>query len=460
MKTKIFKIKSINRTVLILTALPIIFALLFFGFVYFMKWIFTSGNQYIAIIATLAIVFGVFTLCKKIATRNYIVTINKDRLTVTKVGSSERSLQLNQITKLAFRTHQQGCLLIIEASGFEFAKFDVSLKQAQQIQDIIEELQQYNSYNVVEGKDQRGVWTNYVNPNAVNSTPASFGQVYRNQVNSKRKTKWVGIAISLAVMAVLIAPFFINPKAFYDSKDGKVYFGSKELVGVDPQKTTILSYHVLKDSTHVYYKDRILEWADYATFQCLREPFYMDKNGIYFETSNFYTPNKIKPLEGEYDAATFRSVDGYASTLFKDKNNLYEIDVFGQPPLRKITFPGLDVESFQGLENNYWFADKNHVYFAGEGDLKQCKEIDRASFEILSLQVVKDKNRVYFLTYHLKSEHGVAGEHKGYKVLEGADAPTFQKLDDKRFVDKNEVWTISSEEEKKEPKATRREDVK
>ncbi|NDV65844.1 DKNYY domain-containing protein [Bacteroides sp. 224] len=457
---KAFKIKSVNRTILILTALPTLFVILLGGFVCCMKWIFTDGNQYIALGATLAIVFIVFTICKKIATRTYTVEVDENNLMVAKEGNVARSIHLNQITKLAFRTHAQGCVLTVEASGFEFAKFDVGPKQAQQIQDLIAEFQQYNHYNAVEGKDDRGVWTNYINPNAVNSTPASLGEIYRNQAGNKRKTKWIAIGIFLVVMAVMIAPFFINPKAFYDSKDGKVYFGSKELIGVDPKKATTLSYHVLKDSTHIYYKDQILEWADYATFQCPREPFYMDKNGVYFETNNFYTPNKIKPLDGDYDAATFQSVDRYASTLFKDKNYLYEIDAFAQPPLKKLSFPDLDVTSFQSLENNYWYADKNHVYFTGEGTLKQCREIDRESFKILSLEVVKDKNQVYFISYRLKSDHGAEAEHKGYKVLEGADAPSFVKVDDKKYVDKNTIWTISSEEDKKEPKANRREDVK
>lgn len=456
---KTFKIKSVNRTTLILTVIPTVLILSFIGFRLFLEKVFVTSSQYVAIAAVLVVIFIVFSICKRIATSTYTVEIDEHKLSITKAGKATRTISLNQISKLGFKIHAQGCMLSIEASGFEFFKFDVSPKQAQLIQDVIAEFQKYNHYNVVEGENRSGAWTNYVNPEAVKFKPSSHKQQHKRKVNSKPKGKLIGAGVILAIIALLFAPFFINPKAFYKMKDEKVYFGNSELVGVNPKEARTLSYHVLKDSSHIYYKDQVLEWADRETFQCIHEPFYMDKNGLYYETSNFYIKNRIKPLEGEYDAATFRPVNEHSSTLYKDKNQLYEIDVFAQPPLRKISIANLDVESFQMLNNSYWYADKNYIYFRSEGTLKQCLEIDRVSFEILSLEIVKDKNHVYFLTSHLTSDHGVKGEHKGYKLLEGADAPTFKKLDDKRFVDKNDIWTISSEQEKKEPKANRREDV-
>ena len=457
---KTFKIKSINRTKLLLMVIFTVLTLLVVSFTFLLKLFFIINNQHIGIVAVLVGVFIIFTICKKIATATYTIEIDEHKLSVAKAGKSCRTIQLNQITKLAFKTHAQGGVLSIDSFGFEFAKFDVDPKQTQLIQEIIVELQKYNHYNVVTGEGGNAAWANYVNPEAVKSNPSSFVQQSKGQASSKQKVRLICIAGSLAFVALLIAPFFINPKAFYDVKDGKVYFGSSELVGVNPKHAEAMGYHVLKDSLHIYYKDQILEWADYETFRCLREPFYMDKNGLYYETSNFYTKNRIKPLEGEYDAATFQPVDKYSSTLYKDKNHLYEIDVFAQPPLKKIIIEDLDVESFQTLINSYWGTDKNYIYFRGEGTLKQCREIDHASFEIMSLEIAKDKNNVYYITHRLESKHGVESEHRGYKILEGADAPSFKKLNDKKFVDKNTVWTISSDQEKKEPIPNRREGVK
>jgi len=235
-------------------------------------------------------------------------------------------------------------------------------------------------------------------------------------------------------------------KAFYEEKDGRIYYGNKELVGVKLEETQIMNYTVLKDSSHIYYKGEILEWADRATFEHLKGPFYADKNGIYYETSKLYLPNKIVPLEGDYDRKTFHSL-GYSSYYYKDKNNLYRMNIeiisMDDNPLKKVEVPGLDMETFECSDNFYWYTDKNNVYFSTWDKLKLCSEIDRATFEVLSLEVVKDKNNVYYLTRDLRSSSKDATRHDDYAVLEGADAPSFCMTGRDNYVDKNRSWEIT-----------------
>lgn len=460
---KTFNVNSINRVGLVATAFPTVFLLMIAG-MFQLPWILSNNYQYIALIAALGIVLLVFIILKKLFTRKYTVDISEKDIVITRPNGYRIETPLNHIARLKLRRTNQSYELTVYTTKTNsiFFKFDVSLAQEKTISFLLKAIMA--DYNYVAGSESGKMgdsWQIYTNVDAVATNADTISFI--NTTEKKRKTQHtlLGIGIFAMVMTILIAPFFINPKAFYDRKGDKIFFGNTELPDVDPREAVTLSYHVLKDSSHIYYKDQILEWADRETFQCLREPFYMDKNGLYYETSNFYSKNKIVPLKGEFDAATFRPVSQYGSSFFKDKNHIYEIDVFKTgAPIAKVDIPGIDAETFQRLGNStFWYADKDRVYFSSD-KLKVCNEIDRASFEILTHEVYKDKNNVYFLTYNLKSDNQAKGEHNGYAILEGADAPTFFKLGEKRFVDKNTEWTISNGKESKGKTNTRRrEDV-
>jgi hypothetical protein len=255
------------------------------------------------------------------------------------------------------------------------------------------------------------------------------------------KSKLIIVLIVVAITALLFVPFLINSDSSYEEKDGKMYFGNKELSGVNPDEVRMIDYYIIKDSSHIYYKDQILEWADRETFRIMRPPFFIDKNGIYYETHSLFSKREIKPLEGDYDKPTFHSVSN--STFFKDKNRVYQIDIrnVSQAPLSVVNIPEIDVATFEMEGNSYWYADKNHVYF-GIFDLKLCKEIDKQSFETLSFQVAKDKNHVYYLTRNLKSDDKKATDYDNYTILTDADAPSFVMIDELNYTDKNTTWTI------------------
>jgi len=260
---------------------------------------------------------------------------------------------------------------------------------------------------------------------------------------SPRKSILIIVAVGVAVMALLFIPFIINPDRSYEEKDGKMYFGDKELVGVNPREVRMIYYHIIKDSSHIYYKDQILEWADRETFRMMQPPFFMDKNGIYYETNSLLSKKEMKPLEGDYDKPTFRPVSASSSTFFKDKNRVYKIDIWSgsKAPLSVVDIPEIDVATFEKDGNSYWYKDKNYIYF-GIFDVKLCKEIDKETFETLSLQVAKDKNHVYYLTRGLKSEGKKATDYDNYAILNDADAPTFFMIDERNYQDKNTTWSI------------------
>ncbi|RZK14173.1 MAG: hypothetical protein EOO86_19075, partial [Pedobacter sp.] len=140
---------------------------------------------------------------------------------------------------------------------------------------------------------------------------------------------------------------------------------------------------------------------------------------------------------------------GYQTTLFADKTNLYTIDVFSNPPLKKIEVPGLNVAKVESLHNN-WLTDKSKIYFDDWGKIRVCTEIDAASFVVLNYTVAKDKNRVYYISRDLKTDKNEATEKADYAVLDGADAPSFEMINNKEYRDKNKTWTIAREGERVE----------
>ncbi|UIR57346.1 DKNYY domain-containing protein [Sphingobacterium sp. SRCM116780] len=273
------------------------------------------------------------------------------------------------------------------------------------------------------------------------------------QINASQKAKirkWILIAILAFVLLMggMILPFFINPKAFYDIKDGKVYFGNKELTHMNAKEFKTIDYTIAVDCTRVYYKGEPVNFMDRKTFKDLSRGFYADKNGLYFEKTSFYSKHKIVPLEGSYDKASFHSL-GYQTTLFADKSNLYALDVFAESPLKKVTMDGMDMTTLESV-SSYWLQDKARIYFEDFGEIKVCPEIDATTFEVLSYRVVKDKKRVYYITQGLKTEEKNATERADYAVLEGADAATFVMINEKEYRDKNQEWVISKEGEKVE----------
>ena len=118
----------------------------------------------------------------------------------------------------------------------------------------------------------------------------------------------------------------------------------------------------------------------------------------------------------------------------------------GGDKLNRVKIEGLDVGTFEEVPGAFhlWYRDANRVYFGTWATLRVCPEIDRNTFEILSMTTSKDKNNVYYLTRGLESEGERATERDNYAILKGADAPTFRKVDEHNYRDKNTTWTIGN----------------
>ena len=446
---KTFELNSYRKKTFISIMIPFI-VVVFIAIIPFLPWIIRNDHGIVAVIVVLTVLIFAVTILRKMLAKKYTVHISETLLEIREEGREVTSAPVNTIVMLKLRPTSNSNEFTIYTSAVksELIRFD-ALGQLDVIQSIIAELQQYGEYVVNNPTTKMGdAWTEYVNKSAVKSDIKSYTSIQSTIKAKNRKNSFIIVAVVIFIFAITILPFFINREAFYNRDGNKIFYGNKELVGVNIKEVEQLGYKILKDSSHVYYKDEILEWADRPTFVLIREPFYMDKNGIYYETSGLFSKHKIVPLAGEYDAATFCQI---ASFYYKDKNNLYHLEINildgNKEPLRKVVVPGLDITTFEAIDSHYWYRDKNKVYFSTWDELRPCDEIDRNTFEVLSLEVSKDKNHVYYLTRDLKSDEKKATKNDNYAILEGAHAPSFYKIDNRNYADKNTEWNIRSDGE-------------
>ena len=169
-----------------------------------------------------------------------------------------------------------------------------------------------------------------------------------------------------------------------------------------------------RDKNSLYLMGEVLTNFDRPTFEVLNWNYAKDKNGIYY----FDYKNGI-PLIG-VDASSFHVFDLFFA---KDKKNVY---------LRSKIFEWVDPTTFTASD---WFGhDKNAVY---DADGKKIDIIsDPASFEGLppeswkgwqdGCSYLKDKNNVY-----------VFGDEGVYKILAGADADTFERINNTPYYGKD-----------------------
>lgn len=453
---KIIQVKSTNTKVynisVIIIGISVLVAGLFFLPV-IIRNINAEGYGKIGIIAIGIAVFIFMVLLKRILQRKYIVQID-DLLTISR-GSHAISTPINSIVMLRLKSAGISNQLRIYTKERSDAFIQFDSMDPKSIMELVTELKNRGEY--APKQQNKASWEEYVNTAVVQSNHSAMNQI--REVDKKRRFKGrlVGVIVFCTLLSLLIALFLMNSKEFYEVRDNKVFFGKMEMVGVNPDSCHQFSYNVIKDSSHIYFQGKVLDWADHATFRSLERIFYADKNGIYYEKNNLFSKDRLLPLEGNYDKASFKELGGF---FYKDKNNIYHMDInilSNKEPLRKIELPNLDVASFIVLEHN-WAADSKTVYFSTWGNLRPCPEIDRPTFEVLDWQVAKDKNNVYYLTRNLKSEGHSATENENYAILTGADASTFERIGTRKYRDKNTEWSIQADGEES-PKVNTRDDL-
>ena len=203
-----------------------------------------------------------------------------------------------------------------------------------------------------------------------------------------------------------------------------------------------------------------LEGIDPVTFEIINisgsaRRYLKDKNGIYSIIYSMDGDSDKLALENlPYDPQTYEVINQLYS---KDKNNIYYSD-------RKII--GVDLPTFQRIDENIYSKDKNNIYFRG----KKISGADKDTFEkIDKYNYSKDKNNIYYndkkiegvdkntfeLTYDFGSvvnEYYSKDKNNVYyenKKLKGIDVKTFKKIsrlvDNFLIEDKNGFYIVEED---------------
>lgn len=442
-----FTLTAVNKKALIPATIIAILALLVIPFLLFdtieiLRFISKGFGMF----AVVMVVLVAGLALKSIFSQKITVQLAPDNLIILKKDGSSSTVSPQSISlikvaekglsqKIDFYTSDSKPFLTINGNSKK-SDSDKLLNALQQQLTLVKSAEKNSA--------SAGTVYEYINKNDVQSGVVQ--KVQQSVGASKKRTSKIAFAAVAVIFLALLIPFFINSKAFYDTKGDKVFFGKKEMTGVNPQEFTTISYNIAKDCTHIYFRGEPVDFVDRKSFHELgNNTFYADKNGIYYETNHLFTKNKLLPMEGNYDKKTFKQLG--SANFYVDKDHLFDVDPFKNPPLKTVDVPGLDLSTLEGLEF-CWLADKNRVYFSNLGKIIPAKEIDRASFKVLSYQVAKDKNHVYYITKDLKSEDKAATEEFNYAILTGADAASFEMIDNDTYRDKNQDWNIMKEGEK------------
>ncbi|MTG98481.1 DKNYY domain-containing protein [Myroides albus] len=463
MTTLIFKVlnrKKYNITMIAIFAVVLIYC--FINLISIVHAFNTGSTSAFIYITVFVVVILLIVRLRSVFTTQVCIDINEQGVTIKK-GREVKSIKHANIVMVKRYSAVAGDLVIFFAAGQEEPFFSFESADRTMINTLLGRLENYQSYTAVDrvGKlDEH--WTEYLNGRAVEGNVNLLANAREHEVKGNKKIfVIIGVVLGLVVLFPIMS-LLISNNEYYEARDGQMYYGDVLLEGVNPDAIRRLDANVIKDSTHVYYKDQVLAWADRPTFKYLGTVFFSDKNGVYFETNKMFGSNEIKPLEGEYDKATFKALGN--SFLYKDANYLYHLKAGMEgekSPLSILEVEGLDLNSLEVL-NDKWAKDKGQVYFVTWETLRPCLEIDVASFEVIDGTVAKDKTSVYYLSKDLKSDNARATKDENYAILKGADAPTFEKVDYKTYQDKNTEWSIYSEREQKKRKETQirdREDV-
>lgn len=186
---------------------------------------------------------------------------------------------------------------------------------------------------------------------------------------------------------------------FLNDKDDKMEF--EKLDGANLKTFEIIDDYFARDDKNVYIFGYKLDGIDPKTFEALNYEMIKDKNGVYF-------------LEN-----------------ISEENENSEIKT------KKLNLKGLDLRSFKKVnDSDYYFKDKNSIYYEDSGNLHKIENADLKTFKDLDYNFAKDKNNIYYKN----------------KKLDGIDAASFEKIEFNFIKDKNGLYKIDEDEEKNEIK--------
>jgi len=254
---------------------------------------------------------------------------------------------------------------------------------------------------------------------------------------------WAGV---MAALGILICIIYGLPRQFlnvsrgisnydYFIRERNVYLNGKRIQGADPNTFTHFDNrgYYSKDKSHVYYDTRRLASADAATFKPLAKDdeardYWHDKNNAYykwhliegadgssftfagynyaFDKSNVFFEHQLLK---DVDRATFQVLKNFVA---RDAKNVYVRDM--QATNIK------DVDTFQmvTMAEESFGRDKDQIYtlrYTPPNPLLPFPNADVETFEVIGDYYAKDKNRVYYYSYHVGD----------ILVVEGANPKTF-----------------------------------
>ena len=175
---------------------------------------------------------------------------------------------------------------------------------------------------------------------------------------------------------------------FLNNKDNKMEF--EKLAGANPKTFEIVDDYFAKDDKNVYFFNKKVIGVDAKTFEEVGYDIVKDKNGVYFlenvSEENENSEIKVKKLDSKgIDLKSFKKVDN-SDYYFKDKNGVYYEN---SENLHKIE--NVDLKTFEALDYDFT-KDKNNVYYEGE----KVEGVDMNSIEVVNRMCIKDKNSVFY----------------------------------------------------------------
>lgn len=223
---------------------------------------------------------------------------------------------------------------------------------------------------------------------------------------------------------------------FLNDKDDKMEF--EKLDGANPKTFEIVDDYFARDDKNVYILGYKVDGIDPKTFEALNYEMIKDKNGVYFleniSEENENSEIKVKKLDSKgIDLKSFKNVDN-SDYYFKDKNGVYYEN---SENLHKIE--NVDLKTFEALD--YDFAkDKNSVYYEN----KKLNEIDASSFEKIEFNFIKDKNGLYKIDKNDEND-----EIKLIPINEKVNLKNFEKAGGNYYKDDKNLYYFGENEFKK-----------
>jgi len=295
------------------------------------------------------------------------------------------------------------------------------------------------------------------------------------------------ILVSLVTVFAFVAMLFSScGLTGYKVKDGKVYYDTwNEAHGhvstcmeeADAESFEILDNGYAKDKAHAWFEANLLEGANASSFRSLGEFYATDDKAVWHigDRVNVADPQSFKPKtyylgedKTDYywfgnpihvaDKASFQLLgdanDGIDTYWAKDKKYAYFLRSIEDIDPSECRVAIRDYDSFHPIvgesrESNEYAADKYQVYY--------CETIvpgaDPSTFKEVGYEIGQDKNRVYYQNRPttIKSYSTLTPVGRFYKTktavydqelnaISGADAATFQHIEDFWYKDKNNAY--------------------